>query len=60
MILPNDLAGDDPLAIERVDGHDAAFQRQHFQEFGRRRDLVGLLIGGDLAQHQALLAPPRR
>jgi Mg2+ and Co2+ transporter CorA len=56
--LIDDLAGDLALAIERIDGHDAALQRQHLQKPGNRRDLVRLGVGRDLAEHQALLAAP--
>jgi hypothetical protein len=56
--LIHDLLRDGALGVERVSGHDGAFQRQHFQQFRNRSDLVRLGVGGDLGQHQALLAAP--
>ena len=56
--LIDDLLGDVALAVERVDGHDRALEREHLQQLRHRGDLVGLGVGGDLRQHQALLAAP--
>ena len=56
--LIDDLLGDGALAIERVGGHDRPFQRQHLQQLRHRGDLVRFRIGGDLRQHQPLLAAP--
>ena len=56
--LFHDLFRDRALAIERVDGYDRPFQRQHFQQLWHGRDLVRLHVGGDLRHHQALLATP--
>ena len=57
-LLINHLLGDLALAIECVDGHDAALEAEHLQQFGYRRDLIRLGVSGDLAQHQPLLATP--
>lgn len=54
----DDLLGDGALAVERVDGHDRALERQHLQQLRHRGDLVGLLVGGDLRQHHTLFAAP--
>ena len=56
--LLDDLLGDRALAVERIGGHDRAFQRQHGQQLRHRGDLVGFGVSGDLRQHQALLAAP--
>jgi hypothetical protein len=53
--LVNDLLGDLTLAVQRIDGHDGAFERQHLQQLRHRSDFVGLRVSGDLCQHQALL-----
>jgi hypothetical protein len=34
--LVDNLPGDVALAVERIDGHNAAFQRQHLQKFRKR------------------------
>src|SRR5882724_5613889 len=56
--LIDDLTGDIALTVERIDGHDAAFQREHLQELGDGRNLVRLGVGCDLAEYQTLLAAP--
>jgi hypothetical protein len=56
-VLFDDLGSRRALAIHRVRRDNAAFQR-HRQQFGHRGDLVGLLIGGDLAQRQPLADGP--
>lgn len=58
LTLINDLPGDGALTIERVDGDDGAFQREHLEQLGHRGNLVGLLIGGDLREDQPLIASP--
>jgi hypothetical protein len=42
------------LAIERLGGHDGAFERQQFQQLRHRSDLVRLGVGGYPHQHQTL------
>jgi hypothetical protein len=59
-VLLDDLPGDLALAIERVDGHDTALKPEHLQQFRHRRDLIRLGVGGNLRQHQPLLAAPGR
>ena len=53
-----DLLGDLPLAAHGVDGHDAAIQVQHLQQLWDGGDLIGLLLGLDLAQGQVILRGP--
>src|SRR5271165_4301313 len=57
--LLDDLAGDLALAVERVGGHDRAFQGKHLEQSRDGFDLVRLGVGGDLRQHHALLTAPR-
>src|SRR5215210_7338737 len=52
------LGGDDPLTVERVGGDDAALERQQFQQFRHRCDLVGLAVDRQLTEQQALLRGP--
>jgi hypothetical protein len=58
--LLDDLLGDLALAVERVHGNDAALERQHLRQSWYGGDLIGLSVGGDLRQHQAVLAAPGR
>ena len=46
------------MAVEGIDGHDGAVERQHLQQFGDGGDFVGLGIGSDLSEHEALIAAP--
>ena len=46
-------AGDLGLRPHRIDGDDAARDIEHLEQFGNRRDLVGLLRRCRLAQHHA-------
>ena len=41
------------LGAHRVDGNDTAFERQRRQQFGNRRDLIGLLGRRGLTEHEA-------
>lgn len=54
-LLP-DLLGDGVLAVERVGGHDSAFQHQHGQRLWHFRDFVRLGADGQPRQHQKLFA----
>ena len=56
--LIDDLLSDRTLAVERIGGHDRAFQRQHLQQLRHRGDLVRLGIRSNLRQHQPLFAAP--
>ena len=38
------------LAVHRVERHDSPFQIEQFQQFHHRRNLIRLLVDGDLAQ----------
>ena len=58
--LRDDLAGDAALAVERVHGHDRPLEAQQSQQLGYGGDLVGLGVGGDLPQHQLLIAAAGR
>ena len=53
-----DGRGDALLAAHRVDGDDAALDRQQLQQRRNRRDFVGLLLGAHLPEQQALRARP--
>jgi preprotein translocase subunit SecD len=44
--------------VHGVGGHDAAFEGQQGEQLGHGRDLVGLAVDAQLAEHQALLAGP--
>ena len=57
--LVDDLFGDVPLATHRIGGDGASFEVEKPQKLGNRRDLVRLLVCGDLRQNQPLLARPR-
>lgn len=46
------------MAVEGIDRHDGAVERQHLQQLGDGGDLVGLGIGGNLREHEALIAAP--
>lgn len=48
-----DGACDLGLRAHRIDGDDAALDVEHLEQFGDRRDLVGLLRRRRLAQHHA-------
>lgn len=50
--LVADRLGDGGLGAQRIDGDDAALQRQGGQEFGNRRLLVRFLRRRALPQHQ--------
>src|SRR5436305_7039039 len=54
----HDLRRDLFLTPHRIDADDRALQFQHFQELRNRRDFVGLVVHGDLAQGQSLSARP--
>lgn len=56
--LLDHLGRDRALAVERVGGRDAAFERQQVQQLRHRRDLVGLAIDRKLTQQQPLLRRP--
>ena len=56
--LFGDLRSNCPLAVQRIRGHDAAFQRQHLQKLRHCRDLVGLVIDRDLAEQEPLIGGP--
>src|SRR5262245_5614743 len=56
--LPLDQPGDLLLAAHGVAGHDRPLQVEQLQQPGDGRDLVGLLVTGDLAQGDAGLAGP--
>jgi hypothetical protein len=56
--LIDDLLGDRALAVQRIGRHDGAFQRQHLQQRRHGGDFIGLGIGRNLSQHQALFAAP--
>jgi hypothetical protein len=38
--LRDDLFGGGPLAVEGIDGHDRALERQHLEQLGHGGDLV--------------------
>ncbi len=57
--LGHDLLGDRLLAADGVNGHDRVGEVPSRQQFGNRRDLVGLVVGGDLTEREPLLAGPR-
>jgi predicted transposase YbfD/YdcC len=57
--LVDDLFGDVHLATHRIGGDGASFEVEKPQKLGNRRDLVRLLVCGDLRQNQPLLARPR-
>ena len=56
--LIDDLPGNLALTVERISGHDGAFEGQHLQQLRHRGDLVRLGLGGDLRQDQPLLTAP--
>jgi hypothetical protein len=56
--LIDDLLGDVALAVERVDGHDCVLESKQFQELGHCGDFVRVGVGGDLREHEALIAAP--
>lgn len=56
--LGDDLRGDGTLAAHGIKGHNSPFECQQFQQLGDRGDLIGFLLGGFLAQHQAVAAGP--
>ena len=55
--LIDDLRGDGALAVEGIDGHNGALERQHRQQLRHGGDLIGFRVGG-LRQHDALFAAP--
>ena len=44
------LRRDGALAVQRIDGENAALQRQQFQQLGHRGNLVGLAVHRHLSQ----------
>ena len=49
--LVDDLLSDMALTIERIGGHNSAFQRQHFQQLDHRLAFVRLGVGSNLREH---------
>jgi len=49
----DDGTGDFFLTAHGVDGDNSALQSEGFDQFRDRRDLIGLVIGFDLSEHQA-------
>ena len=57
--LFDDLARDFLLAAHGVDGHDAALDFQRLEEFGDGGYLVGMVVGFDLSERDAVGGRPR-
>lgn len=54
----HDLGGDLFLTAHRVDRHDRLFQVENLQQLRDGRDLVRLLVGGDLPERDAAIRRP--